>query len=72
MSIAPYLVYFWTHLHGLLVPFLKSKQNKVHFQEYIILLTFIYMVCVYPVNVYKYNGVNGTTKTGHRQLSMKQ
>ena len=38
----------------------------------IILLTFIYMVCVYPVNVYKYNGVNGTTKTGHRQLSMKQ
>ena len=37
-----------------------------------ILLTFIYMVCVYPVNVYKYKGVNGTTKTGHRQLSMKQ
>ena len=37
----------------------------------IILPTFIYMVCVYPVNVYKYNGVNGTAKTGHRQLSMK-
>ena len=36
-----------------------------------ILLTFIYMVCIYPVNVYNYNDVNGTTKTGHRQLSMK-
>ena len=37
-----------------------------------LLLTFIYMVCVSTISVYKYNGVNGTTKTGHRQLSMKQ
>ena len=49
-----------------------TKGETVWQNDSMTLLSFIYMVCVYPVNVYKYKGVNGTTITGHRQLSMKQ
>ena len=67
-----YIKYTFLVILGQMLPFFahfvqcptKNKFTK----SAVILLTFIYMVCIYPVNVYKYNGVNGTTKIVHETV----